>query len=85
MKETPLQIGHICLNFFLDLEARPRYIQIVAAVRGHSCGASPTAETSSYAPFTYMYKDLLRFLLLCLAVAVIAMLGALVSAATTID
>jgi hypothetical protein len=32
-----------------------------------------------------MRKELFRFLLLCLAVAVIAMLGALVSAATTID
>jgi hypothetical protein len=30
-----------------------------------------------------MSKDLLRFMLLCLAVAAIAMLGALVSAATT--
>jgi len=32
-----------------------------------------------------MNKDIARFLLLCLAVAVIAMLGALVSAATTIE
>ena len=32
-----------------------------------------------------MRKDLLRFLLLCFAVAAIAMLGALVSAATTIQ
>jgi hypothetical protein len=32
-----------------------------------------------------MCKDLLRFLLLCLAVAAFAMLGALVSAATTIE
>jgi hypothetical protein len=32
-----------------------------------------------------MNKDLLRFLLLCFAVAMIAMLGALVSAATTLD
>jgi hypothetical protein len=32
-----------------------------------------------------MSKELLRFLLLCLAVAAIAMLGALVSAATTIQ
>jgi hypothetical protein len=32
-----------------------------------------------------MCKDLLRFLLLCLAITAVAMLGALVSAATTID
>jgi len=32
-----------------------------------------------------MSKDFLRFLLLCLAVAAVAMLGALVSAATTLE
>jgi hypothetical protein len=32
-----------------------------------------------------MSKDLLRFMLLCVAVAVVAMLGALVSAATTVQ
>jgi hypothetical protein len=32
-----------------------------------------------------MRKEILRFLLLCLAVAVVAMLGALVSAATTFE
>jgi hypothetical protein len=32
-----------------------------------------------------MSKDLLRFILLCVAVAAVAMLGALVSAATTIQ
>jgi len=32
-----------------------------------------------------MNRDILRFLLLCLAVAAVAMLGALVSAATAIE
>jgi hypothetical protein len=32
-----------------------------------------------------MRKDFLRFILLCVAVAAVAMLGALVSAATTIQ
>ena len=57
----------------------------MAAAEAPSLAASPKPEPSPYLPFTEMRKELFRFLLLCLAVAVIAMLGALVSAATTIE